>query len=123
MQQTENLAPHVQEIARALQNRMEPDAIEDELRRYLDYGVPLAQAKRDIVRMHGGTLQAGERKVATLLPEERGIELVAKILTVNPKEITVKGQPKTIWYGYLADETGKVPYTAWKDLNLQPKIV
>ena len=118
MQQQENLAPHVNEIARALQNRMEPDAIEDELRRYLDYGVPLAQAKRDIVRMHGGTLVAGSRKVATLVAEERGIELEAQILTVNPKEITVKGAPKQIFYGFLADETGKVPYTAWKDFNL-----
>ena len=119
MQQTENLAPHVQEITRALQNRMEPEAIEDELRRYLDYGVPLSQAKRDIVRMHGGTLVAGERKIATLAAEEKGVELVAKILTVNPKEITVKGQPKQIFYGFLADETGKVSYTAWKDFNLQ----
>ena len=119
MQQTENLAPHVNEIARALQNRMEPDAIEDELRRYLDYGVPLAQAKRDIVRMHGGNLVAGERKIATLLPEEKGIDLKARILTVNPKEITVKGQPKQIFYGLLADDTGKIPYTAWKDHHLE----
>ena len=118
MQQTENLAPHVNEIARALQNRMEPDAIEDELRRYLDYGVPLSQAKRDIVRMHGGNLVAGPRKVSSLAPEEKGIELEVQILTVNPKDITVKGAPKQIFYGFLADETGKVPYTAWKDFNL-----
>ena len=119
MQQTENLAPHVEEIARALQNRMEPDAIEDELRRYLEYGVPLAQAKRDIVRMHGGTLTAGEKKLATLLPEDRGVDIVAKVLTVNPKEITVKGAPKTIWYGFIADDTGKISYTAWKELPLE----
>ena len=119
MQQTENLAPHVQEIARALQNRMEPDAIEDELRRYLEYGVPLAQAKRDIVRMHGGNLTSGEKKLAAVLPDERGLDLVVKILTVNPKEINVKGQPKTIWYGLIADETGKSAYTAWKELPLE----
>ena len=119
MQQTENLAPHVQEIARALQNRMEPEAIEDELRRYIEYGVPLAQAKRDIVRMHGGQLVAGEKKLATLVPEERGIDVVVKVLTVNPKEITVKGAPKTIWYGLVADDTGKIAYTAWKELPLE----
>lgn len=119
MQQTENLAPHVQEITRALQNRMEPEAVEDELRRYIEYGVPLAQAKRDIVRMHGGQLTAGEKKVATLTPEERGIDLVVKVLTVNPKQINVKGQPKTIWYGFIADETGKTSYTAWKEFPLE----
>lgn len=119
MQQTENLAPHVQEITRALQNRMEPEAVEDELRRYIEYGVPLAQAKRDIVRMHGGQLTAGEKKVATLTPEERGVDLVVKVLTVNPKQINVKGQPKTIWYGFIADETGKTSYTAWKEFPLE----
>lgn len=120
MQQTENLAPHVNEIARALNNRMEPDAIEDELRRYLDYGVPLAQAKRDIVRMHGGTLQAGARKLAELVPEERGVELSeVEILFVTPREITVKGQPKQIWSGLVADQGAKIPFTAWKDFNLQ----
>ena len=123
MQQTENLAPHVQEIARALQNRMEPNAIEDELRRYLEYGVPLAQAKRDIVRMHGGTLTAGAKKLNGLQAEDRGVEVTGKVLTVNPKDITVKGQPKTIWYGFIADETGKVPYTAWKDFELQRGVV
>jgi replication factor A1 len=120
MQQTENLAPHVQEITRALQNRMEPEAVEDELRRYLEYGVPLAQAKRDIVRMHGGQLVAGEKKLVALVPEEKGIELAAvKILTVNPKEITVKGAAKTIWYGLMADDTHKISYTAWKDFQLE----
>ena len=123
MQQTENLAPHVNEIARALGNKMDPPAIEDELRRYLEYGVPLQQAKRDIVRMHGGSLNAGAKKVADLLAEDRGVELKAKVLTVNPKEITVKGAQKTIWYGYLADESGRTAYTAWKDFNLQPGLV
>src|SRR5438874_4574018 len=119
MQQQQDLAPHVNEIARALQNKLEPGAIEDELRRYLEYGVPLNQAKRDIVRMHGGTLVVGAKKVADLQPEDKGVELEGRILTVNPKEITVKGAPKTIYYGFFADDTGKVSYTAWKDHNLQ----
>src|SRR5438552_604910 len=119
MQQHQDLAPHVNEIARALQNKLEPGAIEDELRRYLEYGVPLNQAKRDIVRMHGGTLTAGEKKIQDLQPEDKGVELVGRIVTVNPKEITVKGQPKQIFFGYIADDTGKASYTSWKDHNLQ----
>lgn len=119
MQQTENLAPHVQEIARAVGNKMDAGAIEDELRRYLEYGVPLAQAKRDIVRMHGGNLQAGQKRIADLQPEERGVDLKVKILTVNPKQITVKGAPKQIYYGYMADASGKSAYTSWKELNIE----
>lgn len=119
MQQQQDLAPHVNEIARALQNKLEMGAIEDELRRYLEYGVPLNQAKRDIVRMHGGSLVAGAKKIADLQPEDKGVDLEGRILTVNPKEITVKGQPKQIFFGFFADDTGKVSYTAWKDHNLQ----
>ncbi|HWG91871.1 MAG TPA: hypothetical protein VNZ52_13560 [Candidatus Thermoplasmatota archaeon] len=123
MQTTQDLAPHVKEITRALDNRVEPDIIEDELKRYLDYGVPLAQAKRDILRNHGGTPArqvAGEKKLADLQEGDQRVELNVKVLTVNPKEITVKGEQKTIWFGLLADATGKVPYTAWKDHGLQP---
>lgn len=124
MQQTENLTPHVNEIHRALQNKMEMGAIEDELRRYLDYGVPLAQAKRDIVRMHGGgSLTVGAKKIAELQPEDKGVELEVRILTVNPKTITAKGAPKEIFYGLMGDETGKAPYTMWKDLNLEKGAV
>lgn len=123
MQQTENLAPHVNEIARALGNKMEPSAIEDELRRYLEYGVPLNQAKRDIVRMHGGSLTVGPKKLKDLQPEDRGVEVKARVMSVAPKDITVKGQPKTIFSGVLGDADGRVNFTAWKDFNLQPGIV
>ncbi len=117
---TNELAPHVQEIARALANRVEMEQIEDELTRYLEYGVPLAQAKRDIVRNHGGTLRAGAKKVKDLQPGETSVDLLVKVLTRNAKEIQVKGQPKTIWFGFLADETGKTPYTMWKDHPIEP---
>src|SRR5205823_3241327 len=54
-----------------------------------------------------------------LQPEDKGVEMEGRILTVNPKEITVKGQTKTIYYGFFADDTGKLSYTAWKDHGLE----
>ena len=118
--QQEDLSAHVNDIVRALEGRVDPEAVEDELRRYLEYGVPLQQARRDIVRNHGGRLTGGRRKLEALLAGDTRVDLVAKVLTVNPKEVSLGGEPKRIFYGYLADGTKRVSYTAWKDFNLQP---
>ncbi|MHB8604676.1 MAG: hypothetical protein ACYDCK_05420, partial [Thermoplasmatota archaeon] len=119
MSNPEELAPHIADIARALGNRVEMEQIEDELKRYVEFGVPLAQAKRDIVRNHGGSLKAGKKRLADLQVGDSGLELLAKVVTVNPKDIVVQGEPRQIFYGFLADESGKVPYTAWKDLSFE----
>ncbi|MHB8585971.1 MAG: hypothetical protein ACYDDF_09100 [Thermoplasmatota archaeon] len=117
---TDDIAIHVQDIVRALQGKLDPNVVEDELRKYLDYGVPLAQAKRDMIRNHGGSLRAGKRGLADLAGGESGVELLVKVQTVNEKQIQGKdGTPKTIWYGFVADETKSLPYTAWKDFSLE----
>lgn len=118
-----DLAPHVQDIARALSNKLSPEEIEDELRKYIDYGVPLAQAKRDIIRNHGGTLRAGRRSLAELIGGEQQVDLLVKIQTVNEKEINTKDGPKKVWFGYMADETKSLQYTAWKDFSLEKSRV
>ena len=84
---------------------------------------PSPKSTREIVSTE--TLQPGPQGDVAGRCESEGEDGVfkAKVLTVNPKEITVKGQPKTIWYGFLADESGRTAYTAWKDFNLQPGLV
>lgn len=116
---TLELGPHVADIARALGNKLSPDEIEDELRKYVDYGVPLAQAKRDIIRNHGGTVRAGRRTLAELVGGENAVDLLVKVQTVNEKEIQTKEGAKKVWYGFLADETKGLAYTAWKDFSLE----
>jgi replication factor A1 len=51
------------------------------------------------------------------------VSLVVRILKVQPREITIEGKPRTLWSGEVADETGKVRFTAWKDLGLQEDAV
>ena len=31
----------------------------------------------------------------------------------------MKGEPRTIFYGILADESGSIPFTAWHDFNIE----
>ncbi len=121
MAEQEQLAPHIDEITRALEDKVERQEIEEELAKYLEYNVPLAQAKRDIVRNHGGSLDTGPRNLASLTPEDSNVDLRVRVLTVNPKEITVEDEPKTIYYGFLADSSARVAYTAWQEFDaLEP---
>ncbi|MGQ0535852.1 MAG: hypothetical protein ACT4PT_07250 [Methanobacteriota archaeon] len=117
----DELAPHAEDIARALGNRVSVEEIAEELQKYLDYGVALPQAKRDIVRNRGGTLgraSQGQKKLADLSTADANVDLLCKILSINPKAVTVGGEAKTIFYGLVADESCVLPYTAWRDFGL-----
>jgi replication factor A1 len=120
----EQIAPHVKDIARALDNKISEDQIASELENYLTvYRVPLDSAKRSIVRKYGGKttdLQVGvQKKLSELSPNEPSVSLLARVVSVNPKEITVNGAGKKIFYGILGDDTATVPFTAWETENLQ----
>ncbi|OGS40732.1 MAG: hypothetical protein A3K77_04435, partial [Euryarchaeota archaeon RBG_13_31_8] len=43
----------------------------------------------------------------------RSVNLLCRLITVNPKEITVKGDNRKIFYGILGDESGTISFTAW----------
>ncbi len=112
-------APHVDEIARALGENADRKKIGELLAEYLDtYKLPLPQAKRMVARELGGTLQfsSGEavaRKLGDLQPNEPNVNLLVRIIHLNEKEITAKGEKKRIYSGILADDTMTRPFTAW----------
>src|SRR3990170_5439374 len=119
----EELEPHVRDILRALGDKVSADEIERELGNYLNvYRVSLDTAKRSIVKKHGGNpadLSIGVTKtVRELMPGEPSVSLLARIVSVNEKEIETEGGSKAIVYGFLGDPSGTVPYTAWNPEGL-----
>ena len=46
------------------------------------------------------------------------VNLLARIVFVNEKEITAQGEQKTILSGILGDETGTIPFTIWEKADL-----
>lgn len=93
------------------------ETVEKDLKKFIEYGVPLDQAKEAVVTKYGGV--AHERQLKDITPHERNINVVAKILTVEEREVTVRDTKRTIHRGLLGDETAVLPFTAWKDFNLQ----
>ncbi|MGQ9582328.1 MAG: hypothetical protein ACUVV6_02290 [Thermoplasmatota archaeon] len=122
----EEMAPHVEDIARALGKERvlkEGIDIEKELRDYVEtYRVlDIGTAKRSIVRKHGGNptdlrVSSGPlRSLAELQVNEPSVDFVVRVVTVNPKEIEVEGQKRRIHYGIIADATASKGYTAWME--------
>jgi len=116
--ETDKLAPHVEEIARALGDKLSEEEIARELQEYIEkYKLSLPVAKRTIVKKHGGDASGFDtgfqRKLAELRPNEPVVDFVAKVLSANRKEVTARGEKKEIIFGFLGDETTTVPYTAW----------
>lgn len=118
------LAPHVQEITRALGNKLSEKEIEEELQRYIDvYKLSVPMAKKTIVKKHGGDVSSFstgfQRKLAELRPNEPNVDFVARVLTTNDKTIEARGEKKNIMYGLLGDESTTLSYTAWEPEGLE----
>ena len=119
----QNLAPHVQEVARALGDKLSEEEIAEELRKYVDvYRLSIPMAKKTIVKKYGGDAESFsvgfQRKLAELRPNEPNVDFVAKVLSSNDKEITAKGEKKRIIYGFVGDDSTTLPYTAWETEGL-----
>ncbi|MGF3553821.1 MAG: hypothetical protein ACQXXF_00890 [Thermoplasmatota archaeon] len=116
------LSPHVDDVLNALSavdKEISREEIEKELIRFIEYGVPIDQAKQTLIKKFGGvavfsTGKSSERKlISDLQPNQRNVNLLCKLITVNPKETTIKGEKRKIFYGILGDESGTAPFTAW----------
>ena len=123
----EELTPHIEELKRVLGDKADEAVIVAELDTYLNkYHLDIDSAKRGIIRKLGGTsvgfvtAAAVQKKVGDLTGTEQNVDVVAKVIYVENKEITVKGSPKKIVSGIVGDDTGSSSFTVWRgDIQLE----
>ena len=118
MNENEDIAPHIDDIARVLKDEVNRDEIERELRHYLtEYRIPLGTAKQMLVKKYGGTpseLGLGvSRTVEQLGGNEPSVDLLARVVSVNFKDVEVNDEKKRIAFGLLGDQTATIPFTVW----------
>ncbi len=127
---TEELKSDIDDIINALGEKSEEitrEELEKELSKFIEYGVPIEQAKQTLIKKFGGiavltsTSQSSVRKLLSdLHPNERSVSLLCRVIAVNPKEVTVKGDTRKIFYGIFGDESGTMPFTSWNsELDIQ----
>jgi len=123
-----DLQSHIEDILDVLSEDSDKEVsreeLEKELRKFLEYGVPVEQAKQTLIKKFGGSIafpsSTSERTlISDLQPNEPSVNLLCRVITINPKEITVKGESRKIFYGILGDESGTIPFTAWKDFEIE----
>ena len=117
----EELTPHIEELKRVLGDKANEAMIIEELDTYLNkYHLDIESAKRGIIRKLGGvtvgfvTAAAVQKKIGDLNGTEQNVDIVAKVIYVENKEITVKGNPKSIVSGIIGDDTGSSSFTIWR---------
>ena len=121
----EDLTSHIEDIKKSLNTELEhvnQKELEKELKKFLEYGVPIEQAKKTIIKKFGGEIifnnqsNAERTLISKLQPNDQNVNLLCRVITINPKEILVKGENRKIFYGILGDESGTIPFTAWNNI-------
>ena len=125
---TDDLQSHIDDILDILSEnatkKVEREELEKEFQKFLDYGVPVDQAKQSLIKKYGGSNEtktpiSQERiLIVDLKPNISSVHLLGRVITINEKEITVRGEKRKIFYGILGDESGTIPFTAWTDFTI-----
>jgi replication factor A1 len=126
--QTHEIEPHLDELTRALGNKVgssvQKEELEDELKKYLEYGVPPQEAIRTILRHHGAEAPAataagttGRQPLADIPANTPNVDLLVRLHTMNTRTVVARGEEKEIFWGLIGDETASVPYTSWRPLE------
>ena len=118
----EELAPHIEELKKGLEEKATEKELAEELSKYVnDYGVDIDSAKRAIRRKFGGenefvTGDTVSKKIGDLTGSETNVDITAKIIYVEKRQIHARGEDKMITSGILGDDTGTASFTIWSDV-------
>jgi replication factor A1 len=75
-------APHIEEIKRALDNEIDEISIIAELKKLLQFRVPLGEAKRSLIKKFGGAEKSIIKKLNEVKIGDNNIEITAEVLEV-----------------------------------------
>ncbi|KAB7514914.1 Single-stranded DNA binding protein [Halosegnis rubeus] len=95
----------------------------EDLEKLTSYSVPLEEAKGSLRRKYGdGSASSGNepttKEIADIGTDDGNVTVTARVLTVGKRSIRYQGDDQTIYEGELADETGRISYTAWEEFGL-----
>ena len=97
--------------------------VKADLEKLVSYSVPMDEAKQSLRRKYGDSGGGGggtppETDIADITTDSGNVTVSARVLTVGKRSIRYEGEDQTIFEGELADETGRISYTAWNDFSL-----
>ncbi|MGC9308710.1 MAG: hypothetical protein ACP5FL_08050 [Thermoplasmatota archaeon] len=118
---TEDIDAAVDEVINALDEEANKEEVKENLKKFIEYGVPVDQAKQAVLKKFGASPMGPssmEKKLGDITPGDKRLRFTGKVVTVEQREVEVKGETRTIYKGLIGDETAVLPFTAWKDFGL-----
>lgn len=98
--------------------------IHDDLEDLVEYSVPLEEAERSLRRKYGDREEsdghAQRKAIADIDVTDDRVTLVVTVLSAGRRPIQYEGEERIIIEGDVADSTGRIGYTAWDDVDLEP---
>ncbi len=117
-----NVDDHAEALASDL--GVDKEEVKADLQNLIEYSVPVDEAKQSLRRKYGdgssSSSSPSTADIADVTTDMGNVTITAKVLTVGQRSIRYQGNDQTIFEGELADETGKISYTAWNDFSLSP---
>jgi replication factor A1 len=116
-----SLEDHAEDLASDL--GVDKEEVKTDLENLVQYSVPIDEAKQSLRRKYGGGGDDGtpsEVDVAEITTDSGNVTVTGRVLTVGKRSIRYQGEDRVIHEGELADETGRIDYTAWEDFGLSP---
>ncbi|WP_435332985.1 Single-stranded DNA binding protein [Haloarchaeobius sp. TZWWS8] len=103
---------------------VDKEEVKSDLQNLRSYSVPMDEAVQSLRRKYGDDSGGGggsapsEKQIADIAPTDSSVSVTGRVLTVGKRSIQAQGEETVIFEGELADETGKISYTAWTDFGL-----
>jgi replication factor A1 len=117
-----NVEEHAADLAADLD--ADEEAITRDLENLLAYSVPVEEAKQSLRRKYGEGVDSPDRpesrSIEAITPKDANITVTVTILTKGTRSIRYQGDEQVIREGEVADETGRIDYTAWEDFGFEP---
>ena len=113
---------HAEELASDL--GVDKAEVRADLENLLEYSVPIDEAKQSVRRKHGdgggGDASPSAVDVDEVTTDTGNVTVTGRVLTVGTRTIRYQGEESTIREGEIADDTGRISYTAWQDFGFEP---
>ena len=114
------LEDHAEELASSL--GVDKAEVKADLENLLSYSVPMDEAKQSLRRKYGdgsGSAGVSEKSIDEITTTDSSVSTTVRVLSVGKRSIQYNDEEHVIFEGELADETGKISYTAWEDFALE----
>ncbi|MFC7076248.1 Single-stranded DNA binding protein [Haloarcula halophila] len=119
-----SLEAHAEELASDL--GVDKEEVKSDLENLVNYSVPVDEAKQSLRRKYGDGETGGSgpssKSIGEVTTDDSNVTVTAVVLTSGRRSIQYNGEQHVIREGELADETGRISYTAWDgfDGDLEP---